>query len=363
MTIPEPIVTTVAFVVALGVLVFVHELGHFLTAKRLGVKVLRFSIGFGPVLWRRQRGETEYALSAIPLGGYVKMLGEDADGDDPVANEERHRSFSAQSPLRRAAIIFAGPFTNFLFAFVVYALVFASAGTPIPSTTPRIGGVTAAMPGDRAGLKANDLVVTIDGTAIDSWQNLSKTVRASGGKPLHVVVDRDGNKVELDITPEEHDVPNPDGGPTERAFLIGVEPSRDWEAVNPVRALALAGEQTYFYSLQVLSGLGQIMTGHISPKELGGPIAIAQAAGRTARNGLWNYLMMLALLSINLGVLNLMPVPALDGGHLALISIEGVLGRPLKPRALELAQQVGVLLLVSLMVFVFYNDIHRLVQG
>ena len=363
MTIPEPVVTTVAFVVALGVLVFVHELGHFLTAKRIGVKVLRFSIGFGPVLWRRERGETEYALSAIPLGGYVKMLGEDADGDEPVALEERHRSYSAQPPLRRAAIIFAGPFTNFLFAFVVYSLVFASAGTPVPSPTPRIGGVSASTPADKAGLKPNDLVLTIDGGAIDTWQNLSKTVRASKGKTLHVVVDRDGKQVELDVTPEEHDVPSLDGGPTERAFLIGVEPSRDWEDVGPFRALALAGEQTYGTALAVLQGLGQMVTGHVSVKELGGPIAIAQAAGRQARNGLWNYLMMLALLSINLGVLNLMPVPALDGGHMALISIEAILGRPLKPRALELAQQVGVLLLVSLMVFVFYNDIHRLVQG
>ena len=363
MSIPEPVVTTVAFVVALGVLVFVHELGHFLTAKRIGVKVLRFSIGFGPVLWCRQRGETEYALSAIPLGGYVKMLGEDSDGDDPVANDERHRAFSTQSPLRRAAIIFAGPFTNFLFAFVVYALVFASVGTPVPSTTPRIGGVSATTPADRAGLKPNDLVLTIDGTAIDSWQNLSKTVRASDGKTLHMVVDRDGSKVDLDVTPEQHDVPNLEGGPAERAFLIGVEPSRDWEDVGPFRGLALAAEQTYGTALAVLQGLGQMVTGHVSVKELGGPIAIAQAAGRQARNGIWNYLMMLALLSINLGVLNLMPVPALDGGHMALISIEGILGRPIKPRALELAQQVGVLLLVSLMVFVFYNDIHRLVQG
>jgi regulator of sigma E protease len=363
MALPDSVVTTIAFTVALGVLVFVHELGHFLTAKRLGVKVLRFSIGFGPVLWRRQRGETEYALSAIPLGGYVKMLGEDADGDDPVAAEERHRSFSVQGPLRRAAIIFAGPFTNFVFACVVYALVFGTVGTPVPSTEPRIGGVSATTPADRAGLRPGDLVLSIDGAAIDTWLTLSKTVRGSEGKTLHLVLDRAGERVELDVTPEEHDLPSLDGGPTERAFLIGVEPSRDWEVVGPLQGLALAVEQTWGTALAVTQGLAQMVTGHVSVKELGGPIAIAQAAGRQARNGVWHYLMMLALLSINLGVLNLMPVPALDGGHLALISIEGVLGRPLKPRALELAQQVGVLLLVSLMVFVFYNDIHRLVQG
>jgi regulator of sigma E protease len=362
MTIPEPVVTTIAFVVALGVLVFVHECGHFLTAKRLGVKVLRFSIGFGPIFWKRQPGETEYALSAIPLGGYVKMLGEDADGD-PVPPEELHRAFSSQRPLRRAAIIAAGPLTNFVFAFLVYSLVYASAGAPMPSTEPRLGGVSASMPAERAGLKAGDVVVSIDGTSIESWEVLSKTVRGSGGKTLHMVVERDGSRVDIEVTPEEHDLTSPDGSKAERAFLIGVEPSHQWENVGAFKAIELAAEQSVGTALAVLQGLGHMITGHVSVKELGGPIAIAQAAGRQARNGVWNYLMMLALLSINLGVLNLMPVPALDGGHLALLSIEGVLGRPLKPRALELAQQVGVLLLVSLMVFVFYNDIHRLVQG
>jgi len=362
MSIPEPVITTLAFVVALGVLVFVHELGHFLTAKRLGVKVLRFSIGFGPIIWRRQSGETEYALSAIPLGGYVKMLGEDADGD-PVPPEELPRAFSSQGPLRRAAIIFAGPATNFVFAFLVYALVFVIAGAPIPSEEPRLGNVSALTAADRAGLHAGDLVKSIDGEAMGSWEQLAKTVRASGGRTLHLVIDRGGETIDVDVTPEEHDLPSLDGGATERAWLIGVEPSRDWEAVGPLEGVRLAAVQTGGTAVAVLRGLVQMVSGHVSVKELGGPIAIAQAAGRQARNGLVSFVMMLALLSINLGVLNLMPVPALDGGHLALISVEGALGRPLKPRALELAQQVGVLLLVSLMVFVFYNDIHRLVQG
>ena len=363
MAIPESVTTTLAFVVALGVLVFVHELGHFLTAKRLGVKVLRFSIGFGPIAWRRQPGETEYALSVIPLGGYVKMLGEDADGDEAVPEAERHRAFSAQGPMRRAAIIFAGPATNFVFAFVVYAFVFGLAGAPIPSNEPRIGGVSATTPAERAGLRTGDLVQSIDGKAIDSWEGLSKTVRASEGRTLHLVLERDGRRVEVDVTPEPHDLPSVDGSEVEHAYLIGIEPSRDWEPVGPLQGIVLAAGQTGGTAIAVLRGLVQMVTGHVSVKELGGPIAIAQAAGRQARNGVWSYLMMLALLSINLGVLNLMPVPALDGGHLALISVEGAIGRPLKPRALELAQQVGVLLLVSLMVFVFYNDIHRLVQG
>ena len=188
-------------------------------------------------------------------------------------------------------------------------------------------------------------------------------MRASGGKTLHLVLERQGRTVELDVTPEPHDLPSMDGEGIETTYLIGVEPSKEWERVGPLDGIVLAGQQTVGTAVAVMHGLLQMVTGNVSVRELGGPIAIAQAAGRQARNGIWNYVMMLALLSINLGVLNLMPVPALDGGHLALISVEGALGRPLKPRALELAQQVGVLLLVSLMVFVFYNDIHRLVQG
>jgi len=363
MSIPEPVTTAVAFVVALGVLVFVHELGHFLTAKRVGVKVLRFSIGFGPVFWRRKRGETEYALSAVPLGGYVKMLGEDADGDEPVSEADRPRAFSAQGPLRRAAIIFAGPATNFVFAFAVYALVFVLVGAAVPSNEPRIGGVSPSTAAERAGLKMGDRVLSIDGTPVASWESLAKTVRSSEGRMLHLAVDRDGARLELDVTPEMHDLPNLDATSVERAYLIGIEPWREWETVGVGEGVWLAAQQTGGAALTVLRGIGLMLTGHVSMKELGGPIAIAQAAGQQARNGFWNFVMMLAFLSINLGVLNLLPIPALDGGHLALISIEGAIGRPLKPRALELAQQVGVLLLVSLMVFVFYNDIHRLIQG
>jgi regulator of sigma E protease len=209
--------------------------------------------------------------------------GEDADGDDPVVAEERHRSFSAQGPLRRAAIIFAGPFTNFLFAFVVYALVFGSVGAPIPSPEPRIGGVSATTPADRAGLRPGDLVRSIDGAPIDTWITLSKTVRGSQGKTLHLVIDRAGEQVELDVTPEEHDVPSLDGSPAERAFLIGVEPSRDWEVVGPFQGVALAAEQTYGTALAVLQASAR-WSPATCREGAGGPIAIARR-GRQAKNG------------------------------------------------------------------------------
>ena len=176
MNIQSLLVTLLSFAVAIGVLVFVHELGHFAVAKQLGVLVERFSIGFGPVILARKRGETEYAVSAIPLGGYVKMLG-DEEGEEALANPER--AFSTQSVLRRAAIVFAGPAMNLVFAFLVYSVLFAAVGVENPSTEPRVGGVTAGMPAERAGLQAGDRIVAIGDTPIETWEQLSKTIVAS----------------------------------------------------------------------------------------------------------------------------------------------------------------------------------------
>lgn len=360
MSIPAPIFTLLAFAVALGALVFVHELGHFLVAKGLDVKVLRFSIGFGPIAWSRRRGETEYALSVLPLGGYVKMLGED---DEEEAASEPHRAFSTQAPLRRAAIVVAGPAMNFLFAFLVYVVLFVAVGAEVPSNLPSVGGLSMGSPAERAGLRVGDRIVSVDQRAIATWEELSKSVLESGGKPLRLQVQRDDGQIQVDVTPELRTNRNLFGEETGSAYRIGIEAARDWKAVGPVEAVGMAGEQTYTASMVVAKGFALMLTGRVPLKELGGPIAIARAAGQQARAGLRYFLSMLAFLSVNLGVLNLLPVPALDGGHLALVAVEGVMGRPLRPRHREIAQQLGLLVLLTLMVFVFYNDIHRLVQG
>jgi len=187
-----PLVSLLAFAVALGVLVFVHELGHFMVAKRLGILVQRFSIGFGPVIFSRRRGETEYALSAMPLGGYVKMLGEE-DETDPAVVAEPERAFSTQPARRRAAIVFAGPAMNFVFAFVVYAVLFATVGAEMPSHEARIGGVTAGMPAEHAGLKLDDRVIAIDDRPIATWEELSHSVLGSEGRRLRLTVEHDGD--------------------------------------------------------------------------------------------------------------------------------------------------------------------------
>jgi len=355
--------TVLSFAVALGVLVFVHELGHFMVAKRLGVKVLRFSIGFGPVLLRWRRGETEYALSAFPLGGYVKMLGEDADEEASEAAAEPERAFSTQAPRRRAAIVFAGPAMNFVFAFLTYALLFLVVGIEMPSNEPRVGGVTADLPAEKAGLQVGDRITAVNGTAIATWEQLSRMVVDSQGAALTLRVERDGTQLPVVVTPTLRETHTLLGEPAEKVYRIGIEASHEWEAVGPVRALTVAAQQTWTATSMVAGGLVLMVRGRVPLRELGGPIAIARAAGQQARAGIRYFLSMLAFLSINLGVLNLLPVPALDGGHLAFFAVEGLMRRPLRPRQREIAQQVGLLVLITLMVFVFYNDIHRLVQG
>jgi regulator of sigma E protease len=353
MQLPSLLFTLLSFAVALGVLVFVHELGHFAVAKRLGVKVLRFSIGFGPVVWARRKGETEYALSAIPMGGYVKMLGEE-EGEEAAVLAEPERAFSTQPVARRAAIVFAGPAMNFVFAFLTYACLFTLVG---------VGGVTAGMPAAQAGLKGGDKIVAINGQPTTTWEELSKMVVASQGAPLTLTVERDGQPLEIVITPALQDSRTLFGEPAGKVYRIGIEASHEWSRVGPVQAVGVAAEQTWTASVMVVKGLVLMVQGRVPLRELGGPIAIARAAGDQARAGLRQFLSMLAFLSINLGVLNLLPIPALDGGHLAFFTVEGLMRRPLRQRHREIAQQVGLLVLLTLMVFVFYNDIHRLVQG
>jgi len=349
--------TALSFAVALAVLVFVHELGHFAVAKRLGVLVERFSIGFGPVVLSRKWGETEYALSAVPLGGYVKMLGEE---DEAEAQANPARAFVTQAVSRRAAIVFAGPAMNLIFAFVVYALLYGLVGVDMPSNEPRVGGVSSGMPAARAGIKPGDRIVAIGERPVQTWEELSKSILGSGGERLVLTVERDGQRFPLEVTPELRDNRTLYGEDAGKVYRIGIEASHEWTHVSPLPAVGMAAEQVWTASLVVLKGVVLMLQGRVPFSELGGPIAIARAAGQQARAGLRYFLSMLAFLSVDLAVLNLLPIPALDGGHLAFFAVEGVLRRPLRPRHREIAQQVGILLLLTLMVFVFYNDIHRL---
>ena len=449
--------TLIAFVVALGLLIVFHELGHYLVARLCGVKVLRFSVGFGLPLWRRKFGvdQTEWAISAFPLGGYVKMLDE---REGPVEPQQRHRAFNRQTVAKRFAIVLAGPVANILLAILLYWVLFMHGvpgirpvvGTPVPGTPaaqaqlapgeliaridgaevptwqdlrwvllehslrkasvqlemhtergdiqfrqldlssigpekidvdlmqaigltryqpplkPVIGRLIAAGAGERDGLKEGDEILEVDGHAVAGWEELVALITAAPGRPLQFKILRGGATHQLAVTPESKQ----EGGKT--LGRIGAAPKIDPAALKrlvtevrygPLESVARAAERTWDVSTFTLKMLGKMIAGQVSLKNLSGPITIADYAGQSAQLGWLAYVSFLALISISLGVLNLMPVPLLDGGHLMYYVAEIVKGSPVSDRVMEVGQQVGMVLLFSLMAFALYNDINRLLGG
>lgn len=445
-------ITIVAFLIALGTLIVFHELGHYTVARLCGVKVLRFSIGFGAPLVSRRLGadQTEWALAAFPLGGYVKMLDE-REGE--VATHERHRAFNRQSVYRRFAIVLAGPVANFLLAIVVYWVLFVHGvpgvrpilGAPLPGTPAEqaavmpgetivrigeqpvrtwedvrwtlleqavdkdtvvlevknakgeiafrrielskftaadldadflnriglthyspavIGEAQPGKPGARAGLRAGDLVLAVDRKPVTSWEELVAMVQPRAGTPLSLTIRRNQTTLEVSVTPE----PVEEGGRTVGRIGLARDVALLKEQIvqvryGPVAALGQAAVKTWDVCALSLQMLWKMIVGQVSLKNLSGPITIADYAGQSAQMGWLFYVRFIALISISLGVLNLLPVPLLDGGHLMYYIVEIIKGRPVSERALEIGQRIGMVLLFTLMAFAIYNDIHRLVGG
>jgi len=341
-------------IVVLGVLIFAHETGHFLLAKRSGVGVQKFSLGFGPKLFGFRRGETEYLISAVPLGGYVKMVGEDPQEHPP----DLGKSFSHKSVGRRALIVLAGPLFNLLLAAVLFWLSFVI-GIPVPTT--KVGEVKGGFPAAKAGIKRGDRIVALDGEEIRRWNELAIRIHRSPGKPLRVTLEREGQRQELIITPQPTKQKNILGEEVEIG-LLGIAPAEEvvWERVGPFRAFYLAPYRTYEVSALTIVSIVRLIQGKIPAKTIGGPILVAQLAGEQAKLGIINLLLFTALLSINLAILNLLPIPILDGGHLLFFVLEAIRGKPIALKKRELAQQIGLILLVALMIFAFYNDLFRL---
>jgi len=352
----------IAAIAALAVVIFVHEMGHFLVAKWCDVEVLTFSMGFGPTLFSRKIGDTTYRLAAIPFGGYVRMAGQD-DSDDPEA-ENPERGFSAKSLSQRVAIVAAGPAVNMIFAFAVFAFVFLVYGLPELSDTSRVGGVVADKPAQAAGLVAGDLITGIDGRPVGRWMELVEAVRGSDGKEMAFTLRaEDGAERTVAIKPEL--MPERDylGEQIGEAWLIGIEPATEYVPVGAFTAVSMAGTRTYYLTAAIFETLWRLAQGRVSARDLGGPIMIAQEAGRQAAIGLERLLLFIGLISVNLGVINILPIPVLDGGHLLFFSFEAIRGKPLSIRVREMALQAGVLLLMALMVLVIYNDIARNISG
>ncbi len=345
-----------ALVIVLGVLIFFHELGHFLVARLLGVGVETFSLGFGPKMIGKKIGITDYRISAIPLGGYVKMVGEQPDADlDPA---DIPLSFTHKNVFKRILIVAAGPFFNLLLALIIFYGIFQISGMLI--LKPSIGEINEGTPAYRTGLKKGDLVVSIDGVKISTWEDMAKMITTSKGKTLSISVIRSNSMRVVDVTPEPKIFKNIFNEDIER-YVIGVTASGDFftKDLNVFQALSQSFIQTYQITALTIKGVVKLFQGTVSPKTLGGPIMIAQMAGQEARAGAVNFIFFIALISINLAILNFLPIPVLDGGHLLFFFVEAVTGRPVSIKIREIAQQAGIFVLILLMIYVFYNDIAR----
>jgi len=352
------ITIVLAAAIVFGILIFVHELGHFLLAKILGVGVLKFSLGFGPKLIGKKIGETEYQIAVFPLGGFVKPLGEDPQ--EEVKEEDRHRSLWAQPIWKRALIIGAGPFFNFFLAVVLFSSINLFG---IPYYPSKIGEVSPGLPAEQAGLKKGDVVLSIDGEEVKKWDDLSKIIRNSKGKDLLLKVKRDGETLEIKVTPKPSTQKNLFGEEVP-VFIIGIAPFDEivLQKVGPFEAVGKGLSQTWFGIKLTVVGIIKLIQRVIPAKTIGGPILIAQLAGEQAKRGLLSLALFVAILSINLGVINLFPIPILDGGHFLFLGIEAILRKPLSIKKMEMAQQIGLIFIILLMLFAFYNDLIRIIS-
>jgi len=349
-----------AAALVLGGLIFIHELGHFFVARWLGVEVKTFSLGFGPRLTGFKRGATDYRLSLVPLGGYVKMLGEAPD--EEVAQEKKAVSFSHQKVGRRLAIVAAGPVANFILAVFIFGLILFFYGQP--SLLPQVGKVLDGYPAQEAGFKEGDLILALDGQEVKTWEEMAARIAGHGPRPIKVLFKRGEETLTTTLTPilgQASDI----FGQTISKPMIGISPSGQTftRQLGPASALVGGFVQTYQVAKLTWTSIVKLIKRQIPMSTLGGPLFIAQAAGQQAKAGAVNLLFFMGLLSVNLALLNILPIPVLDGGHLLFFSIEAVFRRPVSLRIRERAQQAGLVFILFLFATLFYNDIVRLITG
>jgi regulator of sigma E protease len=360
----------IPFLFVLSLVVFFHELGHFLVARWCGVRVLVFSIGFGPELVGfNDRYGTRWKISAIPLGGFVKFFGDDNAASVPdnerLANmdaAERADTFMFQPVAKRAAIVVAGPLANFVLAVVIFAGVFMLYGKQTMSA--RVDSVQPDSAAAAAGFKSGDVVVAIDGRPIENFSEMQRVVGASAGEALAITVDRDGTQLVLKATPALKEIKD-NFGNTQHVGILGISRSMAAEdlkfhPVSPPLAVVLAVQETYSVVERTLGYIGGVISGREAANQLGGPIRIAQMSGQVASFGFVPLIQLAAVLSVSIGLLNLFPIPLLDGGHLLFYVIEGVRGRPLSERAQEMGFRIGLAIVLMLMIFATFNDIVHL---
>jgi regulator of sigma E protease len=356
----------VVFLIVLTILVFVHEYGHYWVAKRNGVRVEAFSVGFGPEIWgRNDASGTRWKICAIPLGGYVKMFGEGGDDSEDgekseLSDAEKAVSFYYKTVSQRAAIVAAGPIVNFIFAIFAFAILAGAVGNAVPLAA--VGKVFKDSAAEIAGFKSGDRFISINEEEINLFSDLRRIVTENPDTVLSFQIDRAGKEITLSATPKLTVQKNAEGEEIEIG-LLGVEWSPEfvsYERQNPAMALWVGVQRTYMVTTNILSYIGDMFSGRRGTDELGGPLRIAQISGQMAEQGIGAVILLMAMLSVNLGLINLFPIPMLDGGHLAFYLIEALLGRPLGAKAQEYGFRFGLILVLMLVVFVTWNDLVHL---
>ena len=360
----------IPFLFVLTVVVFIHELGHFLVARWCGVGIKVFSIGFGPEIFGfYDRHGTRWRLSWVPLGGYVKFIDDDnvastsgREAGEALPEEDRKRSFQGKTLAQRAAIVAAGPIANFILAIAIFTAIFSAFGEQV--TAAKVDAITPGSAAERAGFQTGDRVISIDGTAIDSFAGMQRIVAMSPEQELHFVVDRNGANVDVTATPERKEITDRFGNDM-RIGLLGIQRSTspdDWtlERHDPLTAFVMAVKECYFVITRSLGYLYDVVVGKESADQLGGPIRIAQISGQVASVSFVALLNLAAIISVSIGMINLFPIPMLDGGHLLFYGIEAIRGRPLSDSTQEISFRIGLAFVLMLMIFATWNDLIHL---
>lgn len=349
------------FIIVLGVLVFFHELGHFLVAKFFNVKVLKFSLGFGYKVIGKKFGETEYLISTFPLGGYVKLLGEEEDEDKEISNEDSERTFNTQPVLVRMAIVAAGPIFNILLALIFFCGIYLISGNQVMTT--EIGQVREDSPAARAGILKGDIIIAAEGTPIHNWADIKNIVKGKAGQQIIITVQRDDKFLDMKVVPEPATEKNI-FGEDQKSALIGIVAAGTYKTVKlgPIEAVTESFRKTWEVTELTFLTIVKLFQRIVPLDMVGGPIMIGQMTGELAKENVAYLIPFTAVISINLAILNLLPIPILDGGLILFLLFELILRKPISIRKRDIAQRVGLFFLIFLMVFVFYNDISRLLK-
>ena len=343
-------------IIVIGVLILFHEFGHFLACKKIGVRVEKFSLGFGPKLFGFKKGETEYCLSLIPLGGYVKLAGEDPH----EKLKGKKWEFLSRSIGARFLVIITGPLANLVLAFLLFSLIFA---VGLPALPTEVGKVLKDTPAERAGLKSGDEIIAIDGIRVRHGGELQRIVFSNPGKELKFTIQREGRESILTVMPELRRVEDLLGQEVEVGMIGITFPEELIRMRYPIgEAIRRGGSRTIELTVLTLRGLGMLISGRVPLKNLAGPLFIPQAAGSAAQAGFTTLLGFIAFFSVNLFVINLLPIPILDGGHILFLALEGIRKKPLSIRAQEITQQIGLFIILLIFAIVMRNDIPRFVE-